>query len=79
MLDLLMGDALPWLIGIAGALVGAVGIYFKGASNTKKNAKIDDLEHALDIRENADEARKNSRDDDRSGDDRLREHGKLRK
>ena len=71
------GELYMWVGGIAAALFGAVGLYLNGGSNTKKNAKIDDFENAMDIMENADEARKNSSDDDRSGDDRLRDHDRL--
>lgn len=72
------GELYMWVGGIAAALLGAMGLYFKGGSNAKKKAKIGDLEGALEVGSKADEARKNSSDDDRSGDDRLRDHDRIR-
>jgi len=31
MLDLIIGEALPWILGIAVAALGIVGVYFKGS------------------------------------------------
>lgn len=73
------GGGIYGIIAGAVAFVGAgLGLYLKGGSNAKKNAKIDDYERAHEIGDKADEARQNSDADKRTGDDRLRDHGKLR-
>ena len=78
MLDLIIGDALPWILGIAGSAIALLVAFLGGGSRVRNKQKLGDVNRAMDIKDKADEARTDSNNDDRSGDDRLREHGKLR-
>lgn len=78
MFDFVLGGALPWILGIGASAVALLVAFLGGGSRAKKKAKIDDLDGAIEIMEKADEARKNSDSDKRTGDERLRGHNKLR-
>ena len=77
MIDLILGDALPYLIGAVAFLGSIVLAFFKGGRAAKNKQKLADMKRSSDIRDKADEAREISADDKRSGDDRLRDHGRL--
>lgn len=78
MFDLILGDALPWILGIAASAIALIVAYVGGGSRVKNKQKLGDANRALNIKEKADEARENSSDDDRSDDSRLRDHDRLR-
>lgn len=77
LLDLVMGDLLPWLLGAA----AAIGLYFtgmqKGKTNERLNTRLRDTKNANDIEDKIDEAAEISAADTRSGDERLSAHDKL--
>ena len=78
-LGLFGGGGIYGILAGAGALVvAAFAFVMKIKGGVKRKAKLADYERAIEIGDKADDARKNSDADKRSGDDRLRDHGKLR-
>ena len=77
MLDLLSGGPIAWLAGLAAVVVALVGAWLKGRSGSNVKHKLRDADHALDIKEKANEAREKSDSDNRTGDERLRDHDRL--
>jgi len=77
MLDLLSGGPIAWLAGLAAVVVALGGAWFKGRSGANVKHKLRDAEHALDLKEKANEAREKSDSDNRTGDERLRDHDRL--
>ena len=79
--------ALSWLwssklgraiAAIGAALLGVLLVYQRGRSDQRKDAKVEDMEHAIEIRKRADQAARDADGDTRPVDDRLREHKRLR-
>ena len=64
----------PFIAGAVAILVA----YFKGGSDQKHKAKVDDLEGAINVRKEADQALRDFDGDTRPIDDRLRDLGRLR-
>ena len=77
MIDVLFNLVSEFWPYIAGALV-VITAYFKGASDTKNKAKVEDLEGAIDVHKRVDQALRDLDGDTRPVDDRLRKHGRLR-
>lgn len=78
-LGLFGGGGIYGILAAVGGVIAAGFVFVsKIKGGVKRKAKIDDFERAIEIGDKANEARINSNADERTGDDRLREHGKLR-
>lgn len=76
-IDLLLGEALPWIIGTLGAIAVWFAAESRGKAKEKLKAAAADADRANDIEDKVDDAAKTSAADTRTADERLRDHGKL--